>query len=64
MKKEVYYQGIAGKSWGIWSIKDNNWVRDIREDTPMLAVARLYQYLGYIAKDNNYDPRMLPDKRK
>ena len=33
---------------------------DIREDTPMLAVARLYQKIGDDAKKWRFEPRQLP----
>jgi len=36
----------------------------ICEDTPMLAVARLYQKIGDDAKKWRFEPRMLPDEVK
>ena len=46
MKRETYQHGISGIKWGIWNCQKKCFQFDIREDTPMLAVARLYQKIG------------------
>lgn len=48
MKKEVYQQGAPGEKYGIC------------EDTPMLAVARLFQKIGEDARKWRFEPRPLP----
>jgi hypothetical protein len=62
MAKDVYYRGVPGKKYGIWDGVENCWKHDICEDTPMLAMARLFQRIGAGAKSSRYEPRMLPDK--
>lgn len=63
MAKTTYYQGVPGKKYGIWDSVDNCWKHDVCEDTPMLAVARLYQKIGAGAKSSRYSPRMLPSTK-
>lgn len=60
MAKTSYYQGIPGKKYGIWDSVDKCWKHDVCEDTPMLAMARLFQKIGAGAKNSRYSPRMLP----
>lgn len=62
MKRATYYRGVPGKKYGIWDGVSNCWKHDVCEDTPMLAMARLYQKLGDDAKKWRFEPRMLPDK--
>ena len=50
MRRETYQRGVPGAKWGIC------------EDTPMLAVARLYQKIGDDAKKWRFEPRQLPTK--
>lgn len=59
MRRETYQRGISGIKWGIWNCQNQF---DIREDTPMLAVARLYQKIGDDAKKWRFEPRQLPGK--
>lgn len=50
MKRETYQRGLPGAKWGIWNC----------EDTPMLAVARLFQKIGDDARQWRFEPRQLP----
>lgn len=60
MRRETYQHGISGIKWGIWNCQKKCFQFDIREDTPMLAVARLYQKIGDDAKKWRFEPRQLP----
>ena len=62
MRRETYQRGISGIKWGIWNCQKKCFQFDIREDTPMLAVARLYQKIGDDAKKSRCEPRQLPTK--
>ena len=62
MRKTIYQRGIPNTLWGIWNGQECCFVSGICEDTPMLAVARLFQKLGDAAKNGVYSPRMLPKK--
>lgn len=62
MKKTVYYMGVPGAKYGIWNTVKKEWQFDICEDTPMLAVARLYSKIGEDAKKYRFEPRILPKK--
>ena len=62
MRRETYQRGISGIKWGIWNCQKKEFQFDIREDTPMLAVARLYQKIGDDAKKWRFEPRQLPGK--
>ena len=55
MKKNIYYHGEPNAKYGIWK---DGWKFEVCEDTPMLAMARLYQKIGHEAK--KYEPRRLP----
>ena len=59
--KKVYYHGVPGKKFGIYNMAAKQWQFSISEDTPMLAMARLYQKIGADAKDKRFEPRMLPE---
>lgn len=59
MKRNVYYQGIPNKKWGIWNCQHGCFQFSICEDTPMLAEARLYQKIGSDAKKYKFEPRQL-----
>lgn len=50
MRRETYQRGLPGAKWGIWNCSRKEFQFDISEDTPMLAVARLYQKIGDDAK--------------
>lgn len=60
MKKEVYQQGAPGEKYGIWNAQRKCWQFGICEDTPMLAVARLFQKIGEDARKWRFEPRPLP----
>ena len=64
MRPETYYRGVPGKKYGIWNCSAKCFQFNIREDTPMLAMARLHQKLGHDAKKWRFEPRMLPDPRR
>jgi hypothetical protein len=64
MKSKTYYMGVQGKKYGIWNSVAKKFQFGICEDTPMLAVARLYQKLGEDARKWRFEPRMLPDKEE
>ena len=64
MKRNTYYRGVPGKKYGIWNTVAKKFQFGICEDTPMLAVARLYQKLGDDAKKWRFEPRMLPEPPK
>ena len=59
MKRETYQRGVPGAKWGIWNCSRKEFQFDIREDTPMLAVARLFQKIGDDAKKWRFEPRQL-----
>ncbi len=61
MKHNVYYHGVPGKKYGIFNGAVKQFQFDVCEDTPMLAMARLYQKIGADAKDKRFEPRMLPE---
>ena len=63
MKQSIYHQGIPGQRYGIYDPVTHRLQYNIQEDTPMLAVARLYQKLGDEAKRTGYEPRPLPKVR-
>lgn len=63
MKHEIYLKGIPGKKYGIWNTVTKRFQFGISEDTPMLAVARLYQKIGDDAKKWRFEARELPEKK-
>ena len=60
MKRETYQRGVPGAKWGIWNCSRKEFQFDICEDTPMLAVARLFQKIGDDARQWRFEPRQLP----
>lgn len=62
MKREIYHHGQPGQKYGIWNTAAKRWQFNICEDTPMLAVARLYQKIGDDARKSRFEPRPLPAK--
>lgn len=60
MKRETYQRGLPGAKWGIWNCSRKEFQFDICEDTPMLAVARLFQKIGEDARQWRFEPRQLP----
>jgi hypothetical protein len=59
-----YYRGQKGKKYGIYNTKAKRFQFGIREDTPMLAEARLYQLIGDDARKWRFEPRALPPDGK
>lgn len=64
MNRSTYHHGIPGKKWGIWNTVKKEFQFGISEDTPMLAVARLYQKVGDDARRYRFEPRILPSGTK
>lgn len=60
MRRETYQRGVPGAKWGIWNCSRKEFQFDICEDTPMLAVARLFQKIGDDARKWRFEPRQLP----
>lgn len=60
MKRERYMYGVRGEQYGIWNTVKKCWQFGICEDTPMLAVARLFQKIGEDARRWRFEPRPLP----
>lgn len=46
MNRVEYYRGREGYKYGIWNNATKKFVFGIKEDTPMLAEARLFQKIG------------------
>lgn len=55
MKTSTYHKGIPGLEWRIWDKKKKSFAFGIREETPMLAEARLFQKLGDDARKWRYE---------
>ena len=64
MKREIYHHGQPGQKYGVWNTMAKRWQFNICEDTPMLAVARLYQKIGDDARKGRFEPRLLPVKMR
>lgn len=61
MKRQEYYSGKPGAKYGIWNDAKKKFQFGICEDTPALAVARLFQKIGDDARKWRFEPRRLPD---
>ena len=61
MKRQEYYSGKPGSKYGIWNYAKKKYQFGICEDTPVLAVARLFQKIGDDARKWRFEPRRLPD---
>lgn len=59
MRRSVYIRGIPNRKWGIWNKERKQFQFDIREDTPMLAEARLFQVIGEDARKWKFEAKML-----
>lgn len=55
-----YYRGKPGEKYGIYNTAAKCFQFGIREDTPMLAEARLFQLIGDDARKWRFEPRRLP----
>lgn len=62
VKNDTYYHGVEGSKWGIYNTKEKRFEPGISEDTPMLAVARMFQKIGDQARMKKYLPKQLPRK--
>ena len=60
MNKAIWQRGLPGTKWGIWNTVKKEWQFEIREDTPMLAQARLFQKIGEDARKHRFEVRQLP----
>lgn len=60
MNRHEYYRGQKGKKYGIYNTSAKCFQFDIREDTPALAEARLFQMIGNDARKWRFEPRALP----
>lgn len=58
--RHEYYRGKPGRKYGIYNTAKKCFQFDIREDTPMLAEARLFQLIGDDARKWRFEPRALP----
>lgn len=58
--RHEYYRGKPGVKYGIYNTSAKCFQFDIREDTPMLAQARLFQKIGDDAHKWRFEPRRLP----
>lgn len=63
VKRNTYYHGLPSTKWGIWNCTQKCFQFDICEDTPMLAMARLYQKIGDDAKKWRFEVRQITDGR-
>lgn len=59
MRRSTYIRGIPNRKWGIWNKEKKQFQFDIREDTPMLAEARLFQIIGEDARKWKFEAKIL-----
>lgn len=62
MNRTEYYRGKPNTKYGIWNDVSKQFQFNISEDTPFLAIARLYQKIGDDAKKARFEPKKLPKK--
>ena len=60
MNRYEYHHGKSNTQYGIYNSVTKCFQFGIREDTPMLAVARLHQKIGDDANKWRFEPRPLP----
>lgn len=60
MNRYEYHHGKKDTKYGIYNTTTKKFQFGISEDTPMLAVARLYQKIGDDAKKWRFEPRPIP----
>ena len=60
MKRTEYYRGKPNTKYGIWNNVSKQFQFNISEDTPFLAIARLYQRIGDDAKKARFEAKKLP----
>lgn len=61
MKMHEYYKGRPNAKYGVFNVAKKEWQFNIAEDTPMLAEARLHQYIGVDARKWKFHIRKLED---
>ena len=61
MNRVEYYRGSNGCKYGIWSNATKKFVFGIKEDTPMLAEARLFQKIGDDARKYKFQVKRRED---
>lgn len=59
MDRCEYYYGRGGCEYGVWNRRRKKFVFGIREDTPMLAEARLFQKIGEDARKWKFEIRRI-----
>lgn len=59
MNNNEYYRGKHGVKYGIYNSCAKSFQFGIEEDTPALAVARLFQKIGDDARKWRFEPRRL-----
>lgn len=57
--KEEFQRGRSGCKYGIWNQVKKEFQFGIKEDTPMLAEARLFQYVGDDARKYRFEVRRI-----
>ncbi len=63
MKPDEFFRGRPGKKYGIWNSARKCFQFHICEDTPHLAMARLFQKIGKDAYKWRFEARALPTKQ-
>jgi hypothetical protein len=64
MTRIEYHHGKEGRKYGIWNGCAKKFQFGIAEDSPMLAVARLYYKIGTDAAKWRFEARVLPEPPK
>lgn len=64
MKRQEWMYGKEGKKYGVWNTVRKEFQFGIREDTPMLAEARLFQRIGDDARKYRFEIRALPEGKE
>lgn len=61
-KRFEYMHGKPGRKYGIWNSSAKRFQFGIKEDSPMLAEARLVYKIGDDAKKWRFEARILPEE--
>lgn len=64
IKRFEYMRGKSGRKYGIWNSNAKEFQFGIKEDSPMLAEARLVYKIGDDAKKWRFEVRILPQEDK
>ena len=62
MNRVEYYRGRNGCKYGIWNSATKKFIFGIKEDTPMLAEARLFQKIGDDARKWRFQTKIINDE--